>query len=337
MQRWREQTLQWLSDQESGSGATSSGDVSKQPTPDDGDLLDAYSRAVIHVVEMMTPAVVSVTGAAGEPNQGSGSGFLISPDGLAITNSHVVGGRRRLTAQTNDGDQVPTEVIGDDPATDIAILRLAASDLPHATLGDSEALQVGQLMIAIGSPLGFHSTVSTGVVSALGRSMRGRDGRLIDSIIQHAAPINPGNSGGPLVDSRGRVVGVNTAIIAMAQGIGFAVPSNTARWVLGEVLQHGSVRRRQLGITASVERLPRGLMHDLDLLATQAVRIVGILPGGLAEKIGLREDDFLIALNDRLLTTVDEVHRLLSILPDNTTVDLTIVRDGKKLDVQVNW
>ena len=223
----------------------------------DADLLDAYSQAVIRVVEAVSPAVIGL--AAGEGGRGgSGSGFLVTPDGYGLTNSHVVGDRAGLTATTADGDRLDAQVIGDDPATDLALVRLAARDLPFAPLGDSDALRVGQLLIAIGSPFGFQSTVSTGVVSALNRTMRGEEGRLIENIIQHSAPLNPGNSGGPLVDSRGRVVGINTAVIAMAQGLGFAVPANTARWVIGELLSHGRVRRLHLGITATWFPFPGG-------------------------------------------------------------------------------
>src|SRR5438876_320694 len=218
----------------------------------DSELLDAYSQAVIHVVETVSPAVISVTGRGADGRGGGGSGFIVTPDGYAITNSHVVDDRPKLQAETAEGDRLRAEIVGDDPATDLAVVRLAGTDLPYAQLGDSDALRVGQLVIAMGSPFGFQSTVSTGVVSALGRSMRARDGRLIENIVQHAAPINPGNSGGPLVDSRGLVVGINTAIIAMAQGLGFAIPSNTAEWVLQEILTHGGVRRRQLGIVANV-------------------------------------------------------------------------------------
>ena len=190
---------------------------------------------------------------------GAGSGFLLTPDGYALTNSHVVHGRPNVQATTEDGDTLSAELIGEDPATDLALLRLAARDLPFAELGDSQTLQVGQLVIAMGNPLGFQSTVSTGVVSAVGRAMRGQEGRLIENIVQHTAPLNPGNSGGPLVDSHGRVVGINTAVIAMAQGLGFAVPSATARWVVGELISHGRVRRLALGISATVVPLPRRL------------------------------------------------------------------------------
>jgi S1-C subfamily serine protease len=250
--------------------------------PADADLLDAYSQAVIGVVRQVGPAVISVTGRPDERPQGLGSGFLISADGLAVTNSHVVHGRRRLRTETQDGDLLEAEVVGDDPATDLALLKLAARDLPTVELGDSAALQAGQLVIALGHPLGFHSTVSTGVVSALGRAMRSQQGRLIESVVQHTAPLNPGNSGGPLLDSRGRVVGINTAIIALAQGIGFAVPANTAQWVVRELVAHGRVRRLSLGITAAVVDLPRRLVRELDLLADQAVLVSDLVAGGAA-------------------------------------------------------
>src|SRR5439155_787748 len=197
----------------------------------DAELLDAYSQAVIGVVGRVGPAVISVAPHPTDRQSGQGSGFLITPDGFALTNSHVARGRPRLRATTEEGDALDARLIGDDPSTDLALIRLAARDLPHAELGDSDTLQVGQLVIAMGNPFGFRSTVSTGVVSATGRAMRSEEGRLIENIVQHTAPLNPGNSGGPLVDSRGRVVGINTAIIATAQGLGFAIPASTARWV----------------------------------------------------------------------------------------------------------
>src|SRR5262245_39100392 len=283
-----------------------------RPPASDADLLDAYSRAVIHVVETVSPAVISISGGMrgvdGNPG-GFGSGFIVTPDGYALTNSHVANGRQKLLGETTDGDQLPAELVGDDPATDLAVVRLAANGLPYAQLGDSAGLRVGQLVIAMGSPLGLQSTGSTGVVSALGRSMRARDGRLIENIVQHAAPINPGNSGGPLVDSRGFVVGINTAIIAMAQGIGFAIPANTAEWVLQEILTHGNVRRRQLGISASVTRLPRALVRSLDLLADQGVEVREVASKSVADLAGLRPDDIIIALAGRLVTSIDDLHR----------------------------
>lgn len=298
----------------------------KRPPAADADLLDAYSQAVIHVVETVSPAVISVSGRGTDGRGGSGSGFIVTPDGYAITNSHVIDDRPELVAETADGDRLRAELVGDDPATDLAIVRLAASGLPYSQLGDSDALRVGQLVIAMGSPLGLQSTVSTGVVSALGRSMRGRDGRLIENVIQHAAPINPGNSGGPLVDSRGLVVGINTAIIAMAQGLGFAIPSNTAQWVLGEILAHGRVHRRQLGIAASVTRLPRSLVRKLDLLADQGVEVQEVVPRSLADRAGLRPGDVIVALADRLVTSIDDIHRLLMTVPGDQNFELTVVR-----------
>lgn len=306
-----------------------------QPPAGDTDLLDAYSRAVIHVVDTVSPAVVSVTGQHGERNGGSGSGFLITPDGYALTNSHVVAGRNRLVAETHEGDRVDANVVGDDPATDLAVLRLASRDLPYAELGDSTQLRVGQLLIAMGSPLGLHSTVSTGVVSALERSMRGRDGRLIENIIQHSAPINPGNSGGPLVDSRGRVVGVNTAIIAFAQGLGFAVPSSTAKWVVSEIMTQGHVRRRQLGIVARTVQLPRSEVRQLDLLSDQAVEVIEIAPKGAAEKAGLQAGDWIVAIHDRVVASIDDIHRLLTQMPLTQSLNLTIVRDHVLKELEI--
>ena len=317
------------------------GDDARQPpdgrrsAEEDTDLLDAYSRAVIHVVEQVSPAVISVSGAKHGRKESGGSGFIISADGYAITNSHVAGGCGRLTAETADGDRIPARLVGDDPSTDVALLQLSARELPVATIGDSDALRVGQLVIAMGSPLGLQSTVSTGVVSAVGRGMRAQNGRLIENVIQHAAPINPGNSGGPLVDSRGRVAGVNTAIIAFAQGLGFAVPSNTVQWVATELLAHGRVPRRQLGIVATAARLPRPLVRDLDLLSDQAVAVMEVSPDSLAQQAGLRAGDLLVAFNDRIITSIDDVHRLLSQWPADTAWEVTVVRDDHKLNIRL--
>lgn len=285
------------------------------PRPADVDLLDAYSQAVINVARTVGPAVIAVAArgdSSGRGAGGMGSGFLLTPDGYALTNSHVVHGRRSFTATTEEGDQIGAELVGDDPATDLALLRLVARDLPYSTLGDSEALCVGQLVIAMGNPLGFRSTVSTGVVSAVGRAMRSEDGRLIENIVQHTAPLNPGNSGGPLVDSRGRVVGINTAVIALAQGIGFSIPSNTAAWIVGELVSHGKVRRPSLGISVTVTRLPRRLVRELDLLADTAVEVMEVVPQGPAAAAGIRAHDVIVAANDRIIATVDDLHRLLS-------------------------
>ena len=304
------------------------------PAPlSDASLLDAYSQAVVNVVETVSPAVLSLTGAGSRG--GSGSGFLVTPDGFAVTNSHVVDGRPELVATTSDGDRLRARVVGDDPATDLAILRLAATDLPWSRLGDSAALRVGQLVIAMGSPLGLESTVSTGIVSALGRSLRGRDGRLIDKVVQHTAPINPGNSGGPLVDSRGQVIGVNTAMIAMAQGLGLAVPASTAEWVLQEILAHGHARRRQLGISATVAPLPRAVIRELDLLGTTGVEVLEVVPRSPAAAAGLQSGDIIVALAERVIETIDDLHRLLLLVPPHQAIALTTIRDGQLIRAEV--
>lgn len=315
------------------SNSSSEQNAGKHPdetATNDSQLLDAFSQAVIGVVETMSPAVISVQTPDGRG--GSGSGFLISGDGLAITNCHVANARQKLIGVTNDGDRIDAQLIGDDPANDIALLKLNASDLPFAELGDSDQLRVGQLVVAIGSPLGLQSTVSTGVVSAVGRSMRSQAGRLIENIVQHAAPINPGNSGGPLVDSLNRVIGVNTAIIQFTQGIGFAVPSNSARWVTSEILAYGHVRRRQLEIMGTTIPLPNQLMIKLDLFADSGVLVREVLDGGAADKAGVQADDVIVSLNGRIITSIDDIHRLLNSIPGDMTLNLSIIRNEKLIE-----
>jgi S1-C subfamily serine protease len=305
------------------------------PPPDDASLLDAYSQAVVRVVESLGPAVIGVSNAAADGRGGSGSGFLLTPDGYALTNSHVAGGRRRLSATTHDGDRLDAELIGDDPATDLALIRVSARDLPYAALGDSDSLRVGQLVIAVGNPFGFHSTVSTGVVSAVGRAMRGQDGRLIENIVQHTAPLNPGNSGGPLVDSRGRVVGVNTAIIAFAQGLGFALPASTARWVTGELITHGRVQRAFLGIAATTVTLQRRLARELDVLNERAVEVQSVTAGGPADRAGILGGDLIIALDGRIVAGVDDLHRLLSKNASAGILTVSLIRNERRVEVAV--
>ena len=305
-----------------------------RPLPEsDARLLDAYSQAVIRVVETASPAVLSLSGASA--SGGSGSGFVVSSDGWALTNSHVVNGRSELVALTVDQDRLRARVVGDDPATDIAVLRLAASDLPTISLGNSEAARVGQLVIAIGSPLGLESTVSSGIISALGRRLRGGDGRLIEKVIQHTAPINPGNSGGPLVDSRGQVLGINTAMIAQAQGLGMAVPSRTAEWVLSEIRDHGLVRRRHLGIAVGVAVLPHRVVQELDLLNATAVEVLQVQPNSPAARAGLRPEDRIVALSDRLVESTDDLHRLMTLVPPDQDLHLTVIRDEQMLSMTV--
>jgi S1-C subfamily serine protease len=214
-------------------------------------------------------------------------------------------------------------------------VRAVAGGLPYAELGNSDRLQVGQLVIAMGSPLGFQSTVSTGVVSAVGRAMRGEQGRLIENIVQHTAPLNPGNSGGPLVDSRGQVVGVNTAIIALAQGLGFAIPSATAQWVVGELLSHGKVRRLWLGISGTAVPLPRALARRLDLLTDTAVEVVSVSARGPAEQAGLQVGDLVVLAGGRIVTAVDDLHRLLSGLRVPSAIALSVVRSGRLIELAV--
>lgn len=327
--------LERIHDPESPGDGTQFRPTPARPTAEDVDLLDAYSKAVISVVDTVSPAVVSVTGGRDEARGGAGSGFLITPDGYALTNSHVVDGRTRFVAETSEGDRVDARVVGDDQATDLALLRLAANDLPYADFGDSSTLRVGQLIIAMGSPLGLHATVSTGVASALGRSMRGRDGRLIENVIQHSAPINPGNSGGPLVDSRGRIMGVNTAIIAGAQGLGFAVPSTTARWVVTEILGHGRVRRRQLGIAATTVPLSRSQIREFDLLTDTAAQVMDVVPDSPADAAGVRPGDVIVSMHGRFVTGVDDIHRLLARLPFDAPLSVTILRDQTRMELMI--
>jgi S1-C subfamily serine protease len=306
-----------------------------QKVQHDGDLLDAYSQAVIGVVHRAGPAVVSISSYPADEQSGQGSGFVITPDGFALTNSHVARGRQRLRVTTEEGDALEARLIGDDPATDLALVRLAARDLPHAELGDSDALQVGQLVIAMGNPFGFRSTVSTGVVSATGRAMRSEQGRLIENIVQHTAPLNPGNSGGPLVDSKCRVVGINTAIIAMAQGLGFAVPSSTARWVVSELLSHGRIRRLSIGVSVTIAPIPRRVARELDLLADQAVEIVEVLANSPAASSGLAAGDWIVGVGGRIIAGADDLHRVLAGLKAEQPLELQIVRVGRLLHVTV--
>ena len=306
----------------------------------DVELLDAYSRAVITVVDAVGPAVVSISAGTqprgSEPGQiGAGSGVIIAPDGYILTNDHVVHNARNLAVTLTDVTTLPATLVGTDPATDLAVIRAAGSSLPYATLGDSGSLRVGQLVIAIGNPFGFQSTVSTGVVSALGRGLRSREGRLIDDIIQHTAPLNPGNSGGPLVDSRGRIIGINTAIIVMAQGIGFSIPSNTAKWVVSQLLTQGRVLRGYLGITGRQRPLGKRLVRYHNLKLEFAVEVMSIMPGSPAGKAGMLEHDLIVAINGQAVASVDHIHRFLSELTVGKPVTLTIIRGQERLEKEV--
>jgi S1-C subfamily serine protease len=300
---------------------------------EDRALLDAYSRAVIDVVDRVGSAVVKldVRTDGSRRHGGSGSGVIVAPDGLVLTNSHVVGGANRVSVTTVDGRRLVARVVGDDPDTDLALVRVEASaTLPAAALGDSKKLKRGQLVIAIGNPLGFESTVTTGVVSALGRSLRASTGRLIDDLIQTDAALNPGNSGGPLVSSRGEVVGINTAVILGAQGICFAVASNTASFVLGELVRHGRVRRAFIGISGQRTALPRRLRHAAGLDQDSAVMVAAIEPASPAARAGLSVGDIVIALDGHAITGADDLIRLLTGEKIGRSVEIEILRSGQR-------
>ncbi len=305
-----------------------------QPPRDDAALLDAYSQAVVSVVEAVGPTVVGVRTkrADGRRGEGAGSGVILASDGYILTNSHVVHGAGELEVSLTDGRRLPASLTGDDPASDLAVIRAAGGGLPSARFGQSARLRAGQLVIAIGNPFGFQSTVSAGVVSALGRSLRSTTGRLIDNIIQTDVALNPGNSGGPLVDSRGLVVGVNTAIFAMAQGIGFAIPIDTATWVIPQLLAHGRVRRPYLGFGGQSRPLDRRMARALGIPNRRAIEVLSIEPSTPAAA-ELRVGDLLVALGGTTVEDIDTVHRELLARPIGATLTITLLREGALRDV----
>ena len=308
--------------------------------PSEAEALDAYSRAVIAVVEAAGPAVVSLEVGGKRGPSGAGSGFVVTPDGYVMTNSHVVSGAPKIRVRTPAGEVAEGQVMGDDPGTDLALVRVDSAALsregpvPYLRVDGALAPRVGQLAVAIGNPLGFESTVSTGVVSALGRSLRGRSNRLIDGVIQHTAPLNPGNSGGPLLDATGRVLGVNTAIIARSQGLGFAIAVETAAWVLGQLLQHGRVRRAWLGIGASRRPLDRRLA-DHHGLGASAVEVQAVEPGSPAARAGLVDGDLLVRFGEAPIENVDDLHRLLRTYAAGASAKLGVLRRGARIDVEI--
>jgi len=302
------------------------------PDDDDIDLLDAYSRAVIGVAERMAPSVVSVRITAdngqGGTGQGAGSGFVIAPDGFVVTNHHVVEKASAVSVVFTDGRELAARVVGSDPSTDLALLRVPEGGLVPVEIGRSDNLRVGQLVIAIGNPLGFQSTVSTGVVSALGRSLRGQSGRLIENVIQTDVALNPGNSGGPLVDSRGRVVGVNTAMIRMAQGLCFAIPSATMTWVVGELMTGGRVHRAVLGIVGQTRPVNRRVQREFNLSEPTAVEVVSLLPDGPAHKAGVRERDVIVSMDGLGIASIDDLQRMLTRASAGKPMAVTVIRHG---------
>ena len=314
--------------------------VSPPPIPpEDEALLDAYSRAVIDVVERVGPAVVRLDITAGDERRhgGTGSGVIVAPDGLVLTNSHVVGGTAaRVKVTTVDGRSLTARVVGDDPDTDLALVRVEAPvTLPAAALGNSKLLKRGQLVIAIGNPLGFESTVTTGVVSALGRSLRARSGRLIDDVIQTDAALNPGNSGGPLVSSHGEVVGINTAVIMGAQGICFAVAANTASFVLGELVRHGRVRRAFIGISAQQTAIPPRRRRAAELDQASAVMVATVESGSAADRAGLKAGDIVLSLDGQAITGADDLIRALTGERIGRSVAFDVLRGTERLTVSL--
>jgi serine protease Do len=306
----------------------------------DDNLFDAYSRAVVGVVDKVGPSVVSInikqTGNSWPvENEGSGSGFIITPDGFVLTNHHVVEKAKDIVVIFQDGRHCKAEIMGTDPETDLAVLKVFAGGLPAALLGDSSKLKVGQLIVAIGNPFGFQSTVSAGVVSALGRSLRSRAGRLIDNVIQTDVAINPGNSGGPLVISSGEVVGINTAMIQPAQGISFAIPVNTAIWVVGEIVGHGRVRRSYIGITARVRPVNRKLQYTLSMKTGTLVEVMELEKGGPSDRAGLMKGDLIFRLNGCEVASVDDIHRLLTRFHAGETITLSIIRFGRVRELTI--
>lgn len=298
---------------------------------DDDRLLDAYSTTVSTVADDVGPAVAMVT----TEGKGHGSGVVISNDGLVVTNSHVVGKAKTVTVSLPDGHRLGARVLGVDPDTDLAILKADGSALQVAELGDSAALRRGQIAIAIGNPLGFESTVTAGVISALGRSLRSPSGRPIEDVIQTDAALNPGNSGGALVSSLGEVIGVNTAMIAGAQGICFAVASNTVRLVLSEVLQHGAVRRAWLGVGADSVNLPRRVADAAHITSHSGAVLHSIVKSGPAEKAGVREGDVLLSLDDRPVEGPGPLLRMLAADAIGRTVRLKLLRSGKLIEIEL--
>jgi S1-C subfamily serine protease len=305
----------------------------------DGALLDAFSTAVTDVVDRIGPSVVKVEAKPDAKSRrpgGHGSGVVISPDGLALTNSHVVQGAREMRLTTADGRMLEAQVLGDDPDTDLAVLRAAdARALPFAPVGDSKRLKRGQLVVAIGNPLGFESTVTAGVVSALGRSLRSRTGRLIDDVIQTDAALNPGNSGGPLLSSAGEVIGINTAVIMGAQGICFAVASNTAQFVLGEILRHGRVRRAYIGVAAQTVPVPRRFALGAGILNSTGALLATVEPDSPAAGAALRVGDVVVALDGEPVTGVDDLVRLLDGSRVGRAVTMSLLRQGSLATVAV--
>ncbi len=320
---------------ESNDGSVLPGGVS----PSDGELLDAYSEAVAGAAERVSPSVVNVEilrrEGADERPAGTGSGFVFTPDGFVLTNSHVVAHANRISVTLLDGRRADGTVVGSDPDSDLAVVRISTSGLVPVTFGDSGKVRVGQVAIAIGSPYGFQCTVTAGVVSALGRSLRSQSGRLIDNVIQTDAALNPGNSGGPLVNSRGEVIGVNTAMILPAQGICFAIAINTAKYVAARLIRDGRIVRAYLGVAGMTAPVHRRVVRFYRLAATNGVMVASVEPGSPAEKAGVKPRDIIVAYGDSPVESVDDLHKLLSEERIGAKAQLTVIRGTEQIRLEV--
>ena len=332
-----------LNQADSTAGAKPMGEAEAPTTAlDDSALLDAYSRTVVSVVARVAPAVVNIdvkqrvnVRRGTRELSGNGSGFIITPDGFILTNSHVVHAANSITVNLPDGREYPAQLIGDDPDTDLAVIRIDAPQLTHVRLADSENLRVGQLVIAIGNPLGFQASVTSGVISALGRSMHAQSGRLIDNIIQTDAALNPGNSGGPLVNSAGEVVGVNTAMIRPAQGICFAIGSNTAKLVAGWLIRDGRIRRGYIGVAGQNVPIHRRIVRFYGLPLETSVLVVSVEKNSPAERAGLREGDLIVAFNGQPVGSVHDLHKVLVGEQIGVSATLTVIRHTEKLELPI--
>src|SRR5437660_1707410 len=312
------------------------------PGQDDAMLLDEYSRTIVSAANRVGPAVVNIDikqrlDSRRGPREvgGSGSGFVIAPDGFILTNSHVVHAANQIAVSLPDGREYPAQLVGDDPDADLAVIRIDAPHLAHVRLADSENLRVGQVVIAIGNPLGFQASVTAGVISALGRSMHAQSGRLIDNIIQTDAALNPGNSGGPLVNSAGEVIGVNTAMIRPAQGICFAIASNTAKFVAGWLIRDGKIRRSYIGVAGQNVPLHRRIVRFYGLPLETAVLVVSVENNSPAERAGLREGDLIIAFDDQPIGNVHHLHKILVGEQIGVPAKLTVIRHTEKLELTI--
>jgi S1-C subfamily serine protease len=321
-------------------GADASGSERSSVAAND-ELLDAYSRAVVGAADSVSPSVVSIDvtrserKAPGGELRGNGSGFVFTPDGFILTNSHVVHGASSIEVSLAEGHYYQAELIGDDPDTDLAVIRISAPRLVPASLGSSRAVRVGQLVIAIGNPYGFQCTVTAGVVSALGRSLRSRSGRLIYDVIQTDAALNPGNSGGPLVTSSGEVVGVNTAVIMPAQGICFATGIDTAKFVVGQLFKYGRVRRGSIGVAGANVPLPRRFVRFHGLQAESGVRVISIERNSAAQKAGMHEDDIIVGYDGQPVSGIDDLHRLLTEERVGKPAPVIVLRRVEKLALNI--